>query len=240
MLDDELRAALAAVLVDVQPVGDADLGQLRRALLGPGVEGDGIDVPLRPGQPQHELDVARRHAAPLRDLEAAVEHRLGKALAPRPGLAQQLGEVERDLLRGELAVAVDYAAQLRRIEVAPDLRLEGGPQEWRAETRRVSYSLSAVEQGFRDSGLASGGGVMARMFLRSILSGQPWVADYAWWLRERLSVQALDPERADLLAAELAYVDRLVGSVPVARLAYPRTIAAVSEVAEAIVIDLAS
>ena len=93
------------------------------------------------------------------------------------------------------SVGVPYDGDAR----ASYLRLEGSPQAWRAETRRVSYALSVVEQGFHDSGLASEGGVMARMFLRSILSGQPWVADYAWWLREQLSVQALDSNRAEQL-----------------------------------------
>jgi hypothetical protein len=37
---------------------------------------------------------------------------------------------------------------------------------------------------------------MARMVLRSILTAQPWVADYAWWLRSQ-SLQSF-PE-ADLI-----------------------------------------
>lgn len=93
------------------------------------------------------------------------------------------------------SVGVPYDGDVR----ASYLRLEGSPQGWRAETHRVPYALSVVEQGFYDSGLASEGGVMARMFLRSILSGQPWVADYAWWLRSQLSVQLLDPDRAEQL-----------------------------------------
>jgi hypothetical protein len=77
------------------------------------------------------------------------------------------------------------------------IRLRGSPDGWRSETRRVPYHLGAVENGFRDSGLAQEGGVMARMFLRSILSGQPWVADYAWWLRAQPPEVLADVDMAE-------------------------------------------
>jgi predicted phosphodiesterase len=79
------------------------------------------------------------------------------------------------------SVGIPYDGDLR----AGYLRLLGGPGGWRSETRRLPYDLGAVEQGFTDSGLVAEGGVMARMVLRSILTGLPWVADYAWWLRSQ-------------------------------------------------------
>jgi hypothetical protein len=63
----------------------------------------------------------------------------------------------------------------------------------------LEYDLRSVERGFRDSGLAAEGGVMARMFLRSILSAQPWVADYAWWLRLQPPDRVADVDRAEQL-----------------------------------------
>jgi len=93
------------------------------------------------------------------------------------------------------SVGVPYDGDVR----ASYLRLEGSPGGWRSEVRRLSYDLGAVEQGFRDSGLAAEGGVMARMFLRSILSGQPWVADYAWWLRLQPADRVNDLDRAEQL-----------------------------------------
>jgi predicted phosphodiesterase len=91
------------------------------------------------------------------------------------------------------SVGVPYDGDAR----ASYVRLRGGPNGWRAETRRVSYDLRAVEQGFRDSGLAAEGGVLARMFLRSILSGQPWVADYVWWVRSQPPELMTDVDQAE-------------------------------------------
>jgi Calcineurin-like phosphoesterase len=91
------------------------------------------------------------------------------------------------------SVGVPYDGDVR----ASYLRLVGTPQGWRSETRRVAYDLRAVEQGFRNSGLAADGGVMARMFLRSILTAQPWVADYAWWLRSRPPELTTDEEQTE-------------------------------------------
>jgi predicted phosphodiesterase len=93
------------------------------------------------------------------------------------------------------SVGVPYDGDAR----AGYLRVEGGPQGWRSEIRRVAYDLSAVEDGFRNSGLAAEGGVMARMFLRSILSGLPWVADFAWWLRLQPAHRIADVEQTEQL-----------------------------------------
>jgi predicted phosphodiesterase len=63
--------------------------------------------------------------------------------------------------------------------------LETNAAGWRARIERVPYDHAAVESGFRDSGLLAEGGVMADLFCRSILTGQPWVADFVWWMREQ-------------------------------------------------------
>jgi predicted phosphodiesterase len=93
------------------------------------------------------------------------------------------------------SVGVPYDGDAR----ASYLRLEGNGEGWRSETRRVAYDLGLVEQGFKASGLAAEGGVMARMFLRSILSGLPWVADYAWWLRSQPAGSVGDVDQTERL-----------------------------------------
>ncbi len=77
--------------------------------------------------------------------------------------------------------------------------LEWTGERWLASIRRLDYDLQAVEAGFRDSGLLVEGGVMARMFLRSILTGLPWVADYAWWLRKQPPELLDDADEAEEL-----------------------------------------
>lgn len=70
--------------------------------------------------------------------------------------------------------------------------LEGDRTGWRAEIRRVEYDLHRVDAGFRRSGLLTEGNAVAEMFRRSVLSGLPWVADFAWWLRDKPSTDFRD------------------------------------------------
>lgn len=63
------------------------------------------------------------------------------------------------------------------------LRSDDG--EWRVGIRRVPYNLDELNAAFIASGLLADGGVMAEMARRSALSGLPWIADFAWWVREQ-------------------------------------------------------
>lgn len=74
--------------------------------------------------------------------------------------------------------------------------LEGGPDGWRGEISRIAYDWARVEAEYRRSGLLSAGGVMGEMMLRSILTGLPWVSDFAWWLRERGEEAGTDMRQA--------------------------------------------
>jgi predicted phosphodiesterase len=78
--------------------------------------------------------------------------------------------------------------------------LEGDRSGWRAEIRRVDYDREAVAQTYAASGLLEAGGPMGEMVLRSVLTGQPWVSDFGWWLREQ-------PEQvtSDVRQAQAAY-----------------------------------
>ncbi len=67
---------------------------------------------------------------------------------------------------------------------------------WNAEIRRVPYALDRVDAGFRDSGLLLDGGVLAELFCRSVLSGQPWVADFTWWMRHQSEERLRDMRSA--------------------------------------------
>lgn len=76
------------------------------------------------------------------------------------------------------------------------VRLEGDRQGWRAEVRRIAYDREALERGYRQSSLLAEGGVVAELFLRSVLTGLPWVADFAWWLRQRYGDLSTDTRAA--------------------------------------------
>ena len=70
--------------------------------------------------------------------------------------------------------------------------LAGDRQGWQAEVRRVDYDRTVLEQGFRTSTLAAEGGVLGEMFRRSALTGQPWVADFMWWVRQQFGDEPTD------------------------------------------------
>ena len=78
--------------------------------------------------------------------------------------------------------------------------LEGDRRGWRAEIRRVDYDRTVLAQGYHASTLASDGGVLGKMFLRSTLTGQPWVADFMWWVRQQFG-----DEPTDMAAAQKRY-----------------------------------
>jgi predicted phosphodiesterase len=77
--------------------------------------------------------------------------------------------------------------------------LEGGRDGWRVEIRRVLYDWASVEAEYRRSGLLQEGGPMGEMVLRSVLTGLPWVSDFAWWLREQPAEVTADVHRAQRL-----------------------------------------
>lgn len=86
------------------------------------------------------------------------------------------------------AVGVSYDGDPR----ASYALLRGDADGWRAEIRRVDYDRTATAAGFHRSGLLAEAGVMAEMFRRSVLSGLPWVSDFAWWIREQPAEVSLD------------------------------------------------
>lgn len=74
--------------------------------------------------------------------------------------------------------------------------LTGDRHGWRAEIRRVDYERSLVAAGFRASGLAQEGGVLGEMYHRTVMTGLPWVSDFAWWIREQPAELVADPNDA--------------------------------------------
>lgn len=130
-------------------------------------------VGLRPDSPE---EWAARKLAPVSEATVAAGHthaamirRIGRPDSPGDGW----------LVVNSGSVGAPYDGDVR----AGYALLRGDRQGWRAEIRRVAYDLDAVEAGFRQSGLLAEGGALGEMFRRSVLSGLPWVSDFAWWLR---------------------------------------------------------
>lgn len=63
--------------------------------------------------------------------------------------------------------------------------LTGDRTGWHVQIRRVPYDQALVEAGYRASDLAARGSALVEMFHRSVMTGLPWVSDFAWWLRSQ-------------------------------------------------------
>jgi len=74
--------------------------------------------------------------------------------------------------------------------------LTGDASGWQAEIRRVDYDRGLVDNAFRRSGLADDGGVLGEMFHRTVMSGQPYVSDFNWWVRREFGDGAVDMRSA--------------------------------------------
>jgi predicted phosphodiesterase len=61
--------------------------------------------------------------------------------------------------------------------------LEVRAGSWSARVVRVPYDLAPVVAAYREKGLEEAGGAFAEMFMRSVATGLPWIADFAWWMR---------------------------------------------------------
>jgi predicted phosphodiesterase len=139
-------------------------------------------VGFRPDSPE---DWATRHLAPVAEGTVAAGH-------THVPMIRYFG---RWCVINSGAAGVSYDGDTR-----PSYAwLHGAAHGWRAEIRRVPYDLAAVDRGFRQSGLLVEGGVMGEMFYRSVLTGLPWVSDFAWWLRVQPRNEVTDIRQAQRL-----------------------------------------
>src|SRR5579864_2032371 len=99
MVDEQLQAALALVLVHFQAVHELhrSLGRCERDTLFQMIEGDGIEAAAAARHFDPHLQVPVADDACAAHAEQAVKARLGEGLAPRPARAQGLRGREGDL-----------------------------------------------------------------------------------------------------------------------------------------------
>jgi putative phosphoesterase len=99
--------------------------------------------------------------------------------------------IDRWLVVNAGSVGVPYDGDPR----ASYAQLVGDTGAWQVAIRRVPYDLSLVSAGFKRSGLLEEGGAAAEVARRSILSGQPWLADFYWWVRDQPAELLADMQR---------------------------------------------
>lgn len=63
--------------------------------------------------------------------------------------------------------------------------MDSAPNCWDVTIRRIDYDRERVEQAYHVTGLDVEGGVLGEMFHRTVMTGQPWVSDFNWWVRQQ-------------------------------------------------------
>lgn len=76
------------------------------------------------------------------------------------------------------------------------LLLDWAQGRWHPTFRQVAYPLSAVTEGFARYRLEEAWGALARLYLRTILTGQPWASDFGQWMKEQPEQLQQDLDRA--------------------------------------------
>lgn len=130
--------------------------------------------------------------------------------SPEPWVRRVLREVEESVIVGGHTHVPVVRSQNTRLIVntgsvgAPydgDWRpsyawLKSEPGGWRAEIVRIEYDRAPVEHVYHQSGLAEQGDVLAELFQRTVMTGMPWVSDFAWWVREQPAELVADSQEA--------------------------------------------
>ena len=63
--------------------------------------------------------------------------------------------------------------------------LDAARAAWSVTFRRIDYDRELVDAGYHSSGLDVDGGVLGEMFHRTVMTGQAWVSDFNWWVRQQ-------------------------------------------------------
>lgn len=83
------------------------------------------------------------------------------------------------------------------------LLLDGDGSQWQPTFRQVEYDRAHVRQAFLGDKIAAVYGPLGPLYLRTLMTGQPWASDFLVWLRDHA------PEtNGDLAASVDAYLER--------------------------------
>lgn len=74
--------------------------------------------------------------------------------------------------------------------------MDAARSRWQVEIRRITYDRRPVDAAYHASGLARGSGVLGQMFHRTVMTGQPWVSDFNWWVRQQPPEVQANPDEA--------------------------------------------
>ena len=83
------------------------------------------------------------------------------------------------------SVGMPYSGDPRAQYLLLDLVRGRSGARWQPTFRRVDYNRSGVETAFVRSGMRAEVGPMADLYLRTVLTGEPWASDFGHWLKSQ-------------------------------------------------------
>lgn len=117
VVNDQLQAAVAAELIDIQLIGKLNFAN---AVIRPkgsiNIERDTVQQRAAADRFNHHLQMTLTDQPLLQQTKTPVKQRLGEHLPPRPGVAQHLRDLHAHFCRRQRTVGDHFALQQRRIE----------------------------------------------------------------------------------------------------------------------------
>ncbi|MBI1294091.1 hypothetical protein GC175_03920 [bacterium] len=83
------------------------------------------------------------------------------------------------------SVGMPYNGDPRAQYLILDLVTDGEAATWQPYFRQVTYNLSSMESAFHQSGMLEAGGPIGRLMLRTVLTGEPWISDFGYWIKSQ-------------------------------------------------------
>ncbi len=94
----------------------------------------------------------------------------------------------------------DPRAQYLTLDLLPGTENGGVGPRWQPTFHRIEYDTSLVPAAFEASGMLAEAGPVAQLYLATVLNGEPWASDFAYWLSRQPS------RREDIAAAVEEYL----------------------------------
>lgn len=88
-------------------------------------------------------------------------------------------QVDRHQIYNGGSVGIPYNSDPR----AQYLLLDGVHGTWHPTWRRIAYDHSPIPTAYRTSGIYEIAGPVVELHLRTVMSAEPWISDFGYWLR---------------------------------------------------------
>jgi predicted phosphodiesterase len=83
------------------------------------------------------------------------------------------------------SIGLPYNSDPRAQYLILDLEQTPDGPAWQPTFRQVEYDRSHVPQAFRRSGMLEQAGPLAELYMRTVLTGEPWASDFGHWMKSQ-------------------------------------------------------